>query len=504
MKRVFLKVRLALGLGLIICVYSHFAFADGVDEITELKRQMQIMQERLEELEEFKASVEVEQQTFKTETERLRNELRGLSEASERAADSVWDNVDIDAQVRVRHEIRNNFDFSGLTSNDDEFTFLRSRVGLGFRPTDNVRLYLQLQDSRIFGDEASTAIDALNDVDLHQGYVELLDLLGWPIHLRVGRQVLSYGDERLIGAFDWNNVGRTFDGVRLRAEHPHGVMDAFVTKINERDVRGIGTDDDQTLYGLYSTWDFIPDNVFDVYFLYLEDSNEVFFGEDRFFLLEETSPEDREVFTVGGRWSGKWKGLDYNAEGAFQTGEVGNDDLAAYAYHLGTGYTFPVRFSPRIGLQFNVGSGDHDPFDEESNTFSNLFPTNHKFYGYMDFVSWQNMREVVVETGFKPFENVRFKVDYHIFRLDARQDAFYSVAGAARPGRLGRPANVLFFDRDTDSIGSELDVTLWWDYNQSVKFLFGYGHFFVGRVVDKALLDEEDADFAYLQMLVNF
>ena len=41
------------------------------------------------------------------------------------------------------------------------------------------------------------------------------DPKAFPLTLKVGRQILSYGDERLIGAFDWNNFGRTFDAVKL-------------------------------------------------------------------------------------------------------------------------------------------------------------------------------------------------------------------------------------------------------------------------------------------------
>jgi len=35
--------------------------------------------------------------------------------------------------------------------------------------------------------------------------------------LKIGRQELIYGDERLIGAFGWNNIGRVFDAAKLRS-----------------------------------------------------------------------------------------------------------------------------------------------------------------------------------------------------------------------------------------------------------------------------------------------
>jgi len=38
----------------------------------------------------------------------------------------------------------------------------------------------------------------------------------FPVSLKVGRQELSYGEERLVGAFAWNNIGRVFDAVKVR------------------------------------------------------------------------------------------------------------------------------------------------------------------------------------------------------------------------------------------------------------------------------------------------
>ena len=51
---------------------------------------------------------------------------------------------------------------------------------------------------------------------IRQGYIEIGNAKEFPLTLKVGRQILSYGDERLIGAFDWNNIGRTFDAAKLR------------------------------------------------------------------------------------------------------------------------------------------------------------------------------------------------------------------------------------------------------------------------------------------------
>ena len=53
----------------------------------------------------------------------------------------------------------------------------------------------------------------------------------FPLSLKVGRQELSYGDERLVGAFDWNNIGRVFDAAKLRWQNPWFGADFFSGRV---------------------------------------------------------------------------------------------------------------------------------------------------------------------------------------------------------------------------------------------------------------------------------
>lgn len=69
-------------------------------------------------------------------------------------------------------------------------------------------------------------------------------------------------------------------------------------------------------------------------------------------------------------------------------------DHEALAASVGGGYTCAKTFgTPRLGLEYNFSSGDHDPTDGKNETLDNLFPTNHKHYGYMDFLGWRNIHQ---------------------------------------------------------------------------------------------------------------
>jgi hypothetical protein len=91
----------------------------------------------------------------------------------------------------------------------------RVRLNAAFQPADKIYTFIQLQDSRERGFEPSTLADTHN-VDLHQAYVQVNDLFIDKLTFKIGRMELSYAGQRLIGAVDWHNVGRSFDGEVLR------------------------------------------------------------------------------------------------------------------------------------------------------------------------------------------------------------------------------------------------------------------------------------------------
>lgn len=113
-----------------------------------------------------------------------------------------------EAQVRARGELWVIPDEESTT--EEPFVTSRVRVGLAAEH-DWLRVHVQLQDARLFGDTA-IGVDPTSSTGVHQGYIELRAPFG---SVRLGRQEVSYGDERMIGALDWSSAGRSFDALRL-------------------------------------------------------------------------------------------------------------------------------------------------------------------------------------------------------------------------------------------------------------------------------------------------
>ncbi len=439
------------------------------------------------------------------------------------SAFSAWD---IGGQERVRFEYRSGMAVAGTPgavdfsrqSPDNDFLLLRTKVHLGYNsPCNWFSIYAEGRDSRDLNDKrrvAGTGYKPEEDTfDLQQAYVRLGDAKTFPLTAKVGRQELVYGDERLVGAFDWSNLGRVFDAAKLRYETADVWVDVFSGRVViPRDDTFNTVNDYDWLSGIYaSTKTLIPKQETQLYFLArnVGAQSPTAFATNPPALFPLAGP--RDIYTVGLRLKslpGQFKGWDYEAELAGQFGRFKTSATSpslrqeAFAAHVAGGYTWTKAWgTPRVGLEYNFASGDSNTNDATHGTFDNLFPTNHKFYGYMDFVSWQNIHNVRLATSAKPAKDLTLTLDYHLFWLADTQDSLYAVNGTARSGS-GYGINSGY-----DSfVGSELDLVASYAVKRWATVQAGYGHFFRGDYVKQSLAasGSKDADWIYLQAVVNF
>ncbi len=115
------------------------------------------------------------------------------------------------------------FDSSVDDDNDDAWLLNRFRFGIALKPVGWLKIYAQAQDARkAFSDRANIpgvrGAEGTDAFDLRQAYISIGDLKRAPVQFTIGRQILNYGDYRLVGDSKWGNLGRTFDAARLRYE----------------------------------------------------------------------------------------------------------------------------------------------------------------------------------------------------------------------------------------------------------------------------------------------
>src|SRR6185369_12999626 len=157
-----------------------------------------------------------------------------------RKQDPYLANWDISGSARFRYEVKEN---AGLTAagsgadfqkggvdNDNSYFLNKVLARVGYT-AKWWSFLVEGRNSGTTGDDRNPNAESDGPVDLHQAYVTLGNHKEFPLSLKVGRQELSYGDERLVGAFAWNDIGRVFDAIKLRWQNSLFAAEAFTSKI---------------------------------------------------------------------------------------------------------------------------------------------------------------------------------------------------------------------------------------------------------------------------------
>ena len=463
-----------------------------------------------------------------------------------------------DVQIRERFQMSDNWlDFNSKNNARDDAGLLeRLRLGLKLKPTDWLTFYAQMEDSRTFFDDSNTFkpnigtfvansqreyITNNDPLALRQAYVQFDKAFGQPLSFKFGRQVLSYGDERLVGGFDWDNNARVFDAVKAQYKGADYMVDGFASYVvphqsDEFDV----PDTHDLLGGVYATTDLVPKMTSD-YYVFWRSKDKVtpvttFTSNDN--QTEGNAAPDGDYVTMGTRWKSKPKAFgswDFGMEGAIQAGSIvnpqgfststmviggapintGRQDLLAGMAHVEGGYTVADSdWTPRFFTSFDYASGDNNPGSGTSKTFQNLYPTNHPLYGIMDRFSLQNMEQVTIGVIAKPTDKLTLRLDWHNTWLDSTKDewraANQSAFGPSLAGGVGngstRYSNALK-GNPSNYVGSEADLIATYKVTPWCTLLAGGGHFFAGayiRETQPATQEVDDANFVYSQVQFDF
>ena len=126
----------------------------------------------------------------------------------------------IQSEFRNRFELRNGYrEIVPVGSTPSGLIWQRTRLSFGYE-TENFKLKFTPQDVRLWGDESQkTSTGIFGDdasLELFEGYAGIrLGNLGW---IAIGRQELSYDNQRLLAARNWNNSGMTYDALLLKLQ----------------------------------------------------------------------------------------------------------------------------------------------------------------------------------------------------------------------------------------------------------------------------------------------
>lgn len=377
--------------------------------------------------------------------------------------------VQFSGEYRVRVEGFSNLRYQ--PENDDHYWLNRVRLNTRILPTNWLRFHIQAQDSHVFWNGRAADAPPLQDTaDIRLAYADIGDPDKGLLSLRLGRQEISTGEERLVGNSNWGNTARSFDAVKLTWRYSVMRLDFFASSVvAQRDGafnRHVDGDDLHGMIGVietrghkiepYAFWRLAPR------------------------VRAETGPVGKlDSKTVGFRSAGKLtKSVDYVTEMAVQAGRWGPEPMGAWAGYWRV--SFPLADDPRVPrlrFDYNYSKGDSDPSDGRHGTFELLYPTPHDKYGLADQVGWKNVHHWSTVAEWKLRRTWTGQIKHHAWWLASKKDGVYNAGGvliARDPsGQSGR------------YVGQEIDVQLLAPLSRQVQLGGGVGHIFPGTFLKR-------------------
>lgn len=394
-----------------------------------------------------------------------------------------------DIQIRPRYEYTNGFG-TLLTPATSHTSFVgnRSRLNLNYKD-EKLAVKLSLQNVRTWGAvnhlTGNLSNSANNSFVLFEGWAQYSLTDKWST--KVGRQIISYDNQRIFGGLDWANQGRSFDAALIKFKGVKSQLDLGValnaanenkTVANPLTTVTFGTDLD--FKSFQYAWYHTSIKKLGVSFLALNIGKE--------YLKTPTEVETNYYQTLGtyANYAGKKLSLDFSFYG--QTGKSGAKQVSAYESAINLGYAFTPKFKATLGYEYLSGIDQSKiSTTQVVKSFNPVFGTNHAFNGYMDYFYVGN------HSGTVGLQDLTLKLDFPIKKVNL------SVAP-----HIFHTANELTATSDK-YLGTEVDLTAVYKASKDITLTAGYSQMFATNtmVALKGGLDDTTNNWAYLMVNIN-
>ena len=290
----------------------------------------------------------------------------------------------LNGEFRPRTEYRNGFGSLIADNADAGFGIsTRARLNAGYK-TEAYKFYLSMQDVMVWGENRQILpYDQNNSFAIFQAWAEIDFGSGWSTKL--GRQVLSYDDQRILGGLDWAQQGRNHDAALIKYKKDKFILDVALAfnqdYSNPTGFVSAGTAYNTTGFFSYKT----------MQYAYLKQSWESFSGSlllmnNGFQEFDTNSDADgvSNLQTLGTHLNYKKGSFGAAFNGFIQTGKRQGEVDVKGAHLLGLDFTFKASPKVSLGAGIEIISGN-DGDAGETGAFFPLYGTNHKFNGFMDY-----------------------------------------------------------------------------------------------------------------------
>jgi len=448
-------------------------------------------------------------------------------------------------------------------TNSWKFVEQLTKVNVKADFTDQVAAFVEFDCYNVWGDNfRSNYITGADfrggtNVNLRQAYIEANEIGGIPLRLRVGRQDLKLGSGWLIGNNECKAIftGLSFDAVRATYETEQFSVDAIAAKLAENPFE---EDGDTDLYAVYGSYKGIENITLDAYWMMvrdaaaIQDTNLGWLGEWWEDVLGIDNYDVTQLHTVGLRGAGTYGAIDFEAEVAYQFGDLSStaaqfrlangtgygpdkDDVndGLWGANLQVGYTFDMDLKPRVfaGGAYFGGQDERDLnfwqwtgavlcpvwHPKASVSFNRLF-SDWQYSNFVDAMgqACTNLWLAYPGVSVMPIENLTLEVSgAHVETLDAFKSpwATFWLLG----NRVTLLQGLSFLDKENNKdMCWDVSVKATYAYSADLSVEAGYSHMFVDKGAEEGNYvlgngtifvggaGDDDPDYFYVETKLSF
>lgn len=345
--------------------------------------------------------------------------------------------IKISGQYRIRPEYRRGYRLLATdTSKDAFFIGQRARLIFDYKKS-GISFYSSIQDSRTWGDEEQRK--DLGGLQVNELWIEIPTFK--KVTLKLGRQELAYDDHRILGNLEWANLTISHDALLIKyADKEKGFNWHLGGAYNQ-----VGEPIFGTMYNL-KNYKFLGISWAKKDLSKIHSTISVLAVLNGLTSTDTNHKAAKSSYTVGPLFNYHNKGWKTVLGGYYQGGRS-ESNLSINAYMINAYAQYRLKkFFGGIGGDVLSGNSDNTP-TTETNSFSTLYATNHKFYGYMDYfltiptdTKQRGLMDLYMRIGFVAKKDMVVSLDIHSFSL-----AQANNTGVQKIGKdLGTEFDMLF------------------------------------------------------------
>jgi hypothetical protein len=391
---------------------------------------------------------------------------------------------DANLQIKPRYEFRNGYKAPiPYGETPGQFISSRTRLNLNFKQ-DNFVTKLTMQNVRTWGDVAPNTKSDVNGIQIFEAWAQYNFNEKWST--RLGRQVISYDNQRVLGEADWAMQAQSHDALLVTYKNEKSQFD-IGGAYNANGETDIATPYAVATYkAMQYAWFHTEFGKLNMSLLFLNTGYENKLTPP----IPTPTPELKVDYmqTFGTYLNTKRDKWDGNLWFYGQTGKSNTFDVSAFDAALNFNYALTDKFKAGFGYEFLSGKSQANT-STDIKSFSPLFGTNHGLNGYMDYFYVGNHKNSVgLQDAFLKFG----------YMVNKWQFGLLPHAFTAANTVLDATGN------EMDSyLGTEIDFTAGYAVHKFINVTGGYSQMFATDTMQRLKGGDVDHTNNWAWVMIN-